>query len=195
MVLPILSYGHSLLRTVCDPLEAGMVPMGLIEDMWDTLYGAAGCGLAAPQIGKSWQLFLVDSKIVYDQMNPESRVVYFEDNIGVKAVFVNAVITAVSERRWISDEACLSIPGLQYSAERPWSITVEYRDEYFQPHKRTFSGITARMILHEYEHTKGILFVDHLPERKQRRIAGKLDKISRGRVKVSYPMSFVDGKK
>ena len=195
MVLPILSYGHSLLRTLCNPLEAGTVPTGLIADMWDTLYGAAGCGLAAPQIGEPLQLFLVDSKMVYNQMDPESRTVYFEDSIGIKAVFVNAVITAVSERRWISNEACLSIPGLQYGAERPWSITIEYRDEYFQPHKRTFSGITARMILHEYEHTKGILFLDHLPERKQKWISGKLERISKGRVKVSYPMLFLNGKK
>jgi peptide deformylase len=195
MVLPILSYGHPVLRTLCNPVEQEAVPAALIADMWDTLYGAAGCGLAAPQVGEALQLFLVDSKLVYNQMDPESRTVYFDDNIGIKAVFINAVITAVSERRWISDEACLSIPGLQYGAERPWSITIEYLDEYFQPHKRTFSGITARMILHEYEHTKGILFLDHLPDRKQRRISGKLDRISKGRVTVSYPMLFLSEKK
>ncbi|MCG2613581.1 peptide deformylase [Terrimonas sp. NA20] len=192
MVLPIYSYGHEILRTVCEPLTPETIPAALISDMWDTLYGAAGCGLAAPQVGESVQLFLVDSKLLYNQMNPESRAVYFEDNIGIKAVFINAVITAYSERRWVSEEACLSIPGLQYGIERPWSITIEYRDEYFQPHKRTFSGITARMILHEFEHTNGVLYLDHLPQRKQKRIAGKLDRISRGRVKADYPMSFTN---
>ncbi|MET0461977.1 MAG: peptide deformylase [Chitinophagaceae bacterium] len=191
MVLPIFSYGQAVLRTVADPVSAETIPASLIADMWDTLYGAAGCGLAAPQVGASLQLFLVDSKVLYEQMHPESRLVYFEDNSWIKAVFINAVITAYSERRWISEEACLSIPGLQYSVERPWSVTIEYRDEYFQPHKRTFSGITARMILHEYEHTNGVLYIDHLPLRKQQRLAGKLDRISRGRIRADYPMSFV----
>jgi peptide deformylase len=195
MVLPIFSYGHPALRAACEPILLETIPAGLIADMWDTLYGAAGCGLAAPQVGESLQLFLVDSKVLYSQMHPESRLVYFEDNSGIKAVFINAVITAYSERRWISEEACLSIPGLQYSVERPWSITIEYRDEYFQPHKRIFSGITARMILHEYEHTNGVLYLDHLPQRKQRRIAGKLDRISSGRVKVAYPMQFISESK
>ena len=151
---------------------------------------AAGCGLAAPQIGQALQLFIVDSKLLFTQMNPESRTVYFEDNNGIHEVFINAVITAVSERRWLSEEACLSIPGLQYQAERPWSITVEYLDEHFTPHKRTFSGITARMIQHEYEHTKGVLYLDHLPTQKQKRLGRKLEKIRSGRVSVSYPMQF-----
>lgn len=190
MVLPILSYGHPVLRQKCEEITNGYPLEGLVGDMWETLYGAEGCGLAAPQIGKAIQLFLVDSKLVFNQMNPESRLVYFEDNHGVKEVFINAAITAASERRWISDEACLSIPGLQYSTERPWSITVEYVDEFFKPHKRTFSGITARMILHEYEHTQGVLYIDHLKSSKNRRLNGKLEKIRKGLVKPAYPMHF-----
>lgn len=191
MVLPILSYGHPVLRQVCEEIRSDYPLESLIHDMWVTLYGAEGCGLAASQIGRPVKLFLVDSKLVFHQMDPESRPVYFEDNNGIKEVFINAVITASSERRWTSEEACLSIPGLQYGAERPWSITIEYLDEFFKPHKRTFSGITARMIQHEYEHTQGILYLDHLKPSKRKSLKNKLEKISRGQVKVSYPMQFV----
>lgn len=190
MILPILSYGHEMLRRKCDDVTPGHPVEQLITDMWETLYNAAGCGLAAPQIGEPVNLFLVDSKLIFQQMNPESRLVYFEDNNGIKEVFINARIVATSERKWESAEACLSIPGLQYDAERSWSITIEYLDEYFKPHKRTISGITARMILHEYEHTRGILYLDHLPMRRQRRLSSKLDKISKGKVNVPYPMNF-----
>lgn len=190
MILPILSYGHEILRRKCEDITPGYPLQPLIPDMWETLYNAAGCGLAAPQVNVAINLFLVDSKLIHQQMNPESRLVYFEDNNGIKEAFINARITAASERKWGSAEACLSIPGLQYEPERPWSITVEYQDEHFKSHKRTFSGITARMILHEYEHTQGILYVDHLPLKKQKRLGSKLDKISRGKVKVSYPMDF-----
>lgn len=191
MVLPILSYGHAMLRQVCDDISSDYLLEDLIHNMWVTLYGAEGCGLAASQIGRPVKLFLVDSKLVFHQMDPESRLVYFEDNNGVKEVFINATITASSERCWTSEEACLSIPGLQYGTERPWSITIEYVDEFFKPHKRTFSGITARMIQHEYEHTQGILYLDHLKASKRKSLAGKLEKISRGLVKVNYPMQFV----
>ena len=191
MVLPILSYGHPVLHQVCDEIPGDYPVEGLIADMWATLYGAGGCGLAASQIGIPVKLFLVDSKLVFQQMNPESRLVYFEDNNGIRDVFINARITACSERCWISEEACLSIPGLQYGTERPWSITIEYLDEFFKPHKRTFSGITARMIQHEYEHTRGILYLDHLKPSKRRSLASRLKKISRGQVKADYPMQFV----
>jgi peptide deformylase len=190
MVLPILSYGHPILRQKCDEIASDYALAGLINDMWETLYGAEGCGLAAPQIGKPIQLFLVDSKLIFNQMNPESRLVYFEDNNGIREVFINATVTASSERQWISDEACLSIPGLQYSTERPWSITIEYLDEFFKRHKQTFSGITARMILHEYEHTRGVLYIDHLKSSRHRRLNSKLEKIRKGLVKSTYPMQF-----
>lgn len=190
MILNILSYGHAILRQKCDDIKEGYELQPLLEKMWATMYNAAGCGLAAPQIGEPVNLFLVDSKLVFDHMNPESRTVYFQDNNGIKEVFINARIVASSERRWVSPEACLSIPGLQFEPERPWSITIEYQDEDFRFHKRTFSGVTARMIQHEYEHTQGVLYLDHLPEKKQKRLAGKLEKISKGKVKVSYPMSF-----
>ena len=190
MVLPVLSYGHPVLRQKCDLITSDYPLDGLIADMWETLYGAEGCGLAAPQIGQPIQLFLVDSKLIFDQMHPDSRLVYFEDNNGIRQVFINAVVTAVSERKWLSEEACLSIPGLQYSTERPWSITVEYVDGFFKPHKRTFSGITARMILHEYEHTQGVLYIDHLKPSRQARLNSKLQKIRKGLVKSPYPMQF-----
>jgi|SRR6218665_604526 len=190
MILPILVYGHDMLRRKCDDIAEDYPLEPLVTNMWETLYNAAGCGLAAPQIGEPVNLFLVDSKLIFNHMDPESRLVYFEDNNGVKEVFINTRIIASSERKWESAEACLSIPGLQYEAERPWSVTIEYLDKYFKPNRRTISGITARMILHEYEHTQGILYLDHLPVRRQKRLSGKLDKISKGKVNAPYPMSF-----
>ena len=164
----------------------------LISDMWETLYGARGCGLAAPQIGKAIRLFLVDSKTTYESFNEEDRENYFEStDTGIVETFINAKIISRSEDDWDDEEGCLSIPNMTQSVNRSWRINIEYLDSEFNQHTKTFAGATARMIQHEYDHTEGILYFDYLSPLVKKRIEGKLKKISKGLLPARYPMSYV----
>jgi peptide deformylase len=192
MQLPILSYGHDVLRQPCAAIDATYPNLNkLIDNMWETMYGARGCGLAAPQVNVPVRLFLVDSKHTYDSMSDAEREIYFvAEDTGIVETFINATIINASEKTWTDEEGCLSIPALTERVKRPWSITVEYQDRQFQPHTKTFYGSTARMIQHEHDHTEGVLYLDYLKPLTRRLLAGKLDKVSKGKVKVKYPMKF-----
>ena len=193
MQLPILSYGHDILRQPCTEIDATYPHLEkLIDNMWETMYAARGCGLAAPQVNVPVRLFLVDSKGTYQSMGEGHRADYFApEDTGIVETFINATIIETSEETWIDDEGCLSIPVLTERVERPWSITITYQDRLLQQHTKTFYGATARMIQHEYDHTEGILYLDYLQPLTRRLLTGKLDKISKGRVKTRYPMKFV----
>ena len=192
MVLTIVSYGHRVLRKKCDPIKASYPELDtLIDNMWETLQVADGCGLAAPQINLPIRLFLVDSKIVYDVMDEATRARYFKGDEGIREVFINAVITEESEEIWNDREGCLSIPAMSEPVERPWSITLKYYDRDFKKHTKTFSGLTARMIQHEYDHTEGVLYIDYLTAARRKVLKPKLQKASHGEVRVKYPMKFV----
>ncbi len=192
MILPIYSYGQPILKKECDDIEAGKIDLSpLIENMWETLYNANGCGLAAPQIGQPIRLFLVDSIGTYQGMSEEDRAHFFPDgDQGIKQVFINAAIIDQSEEEWEDEEGCLSIPHLTGMVKRPWKITIEYQDADFNWHTKTFSGSTARMIQHEYDHTDGILYLDYLGPLKKRMMQKKLGKISKGQLSAKYPMKF-----
>jgi peptide deformylase len=193
MKLPILTYGHNVLREKCKEIDNSYPELNkLIDNMWETLYGATGCGLAAPQVNLSIRLFLVDSKTTFGHMDSADRQTYFEPgDTGIVETFINARITERSEETWTDEEGCLSIPTLAEEVERPWSITIEYLDRDFQPHTKTFHGATARMIQHEYDHTEGILYLDYLKPLKRKLMSGKLNKISKGIIKAKYPMKHV----
>ncbi len=192
MILPIVSYGHRVLRKKCEPIKASYPELDvLIDNMWETLAIADGCGLAAPQINLPIRLFLVDSKIVYEVMDEATRAKYFEGDEGIHEVFINAEITEESEDVWKDREGCLSIPSMTEPVERPWSITLKYYDRDFKKHTRTFSGLTARMIQHEYDHTEGVLYIDYLTAERRKVLKPKLKKASKGEVRVKYPMKFV----
>ena len=189
MILPIVPYGKSILRQKCKDIDSNYPDLQkLIDDMWETLYPANGTGLAAPQVNRPIKLFIVDSKEMFDKMDEEDRAEFYDGDEGIKETFINAVITGHSDEYWVEQEGCLSIPTLSEDVERPWTITIEYFDRNFQRHTKTYSGITARVIQHEYDHTQGKLYIDYVNPLKRQLLKGKLQKISKGEIKGNYPM-------
>ena len=189
----ILAYGHHILKQKCNDIEKDYPELDkLIADMWETMENANGCGLASPQIGLPVRLFIVDSKSTFDNLGEEERKFYFpQDDKGIMETFINAKIIQRSEELWDDEEGCLSIPNLFYKVKRNWAITIEYYNRNFEKQIRTFSGTTARMIQHEYDHTEGILYLDYLKPLTKKLLEGKLKKIARGQIKTRYPMKFV----
>ena len=189
MILPIVPYGQSVLRQKCKEINQDYPNISqLIFDMWETLYPADGTGLAASQVNHPVKLFIVDSKEIWDRMEPEERVIFFNGDEGIKETFINAKITECSDDYWIDYEGCLSIPTLSEEVERAWTITIEYLDKDFQKQIKTYSGTTARVIQHEYDHTQGKLYLDHINPLKRKLLVGKLTKISNGEIKTKYRM-------
>jgi peptide deformylase len=186
MILPIVAYGSPILRKVAHDIEADYPGLTkLIEDMWETMYFSNGVGLAAPQINKSVRIFVMDSVQIIENLEPEEREEYPGDE-GVKEVFINPHIIAFDGKEWPYNEGCLSIPKVREDVVRPTSVTIEWLDENFQLKEATFSGITARVIQHEYDHLEGKLFIDYLTPLKRRLLKGKLLDISKGKVKMDY---------
>ena len=183
MILPIYAYGQPVLRKEAEPIGADYEGLAeLVENMWETMYNAEGVGLAAPQIGKSIRLFIVDSQ----QMQEEG-----EEEKGIKQVFINAEKLEETGTPWGFEEGCLSIPDVRGEVQRPATLRLRYQDENFDTHERTFEGINARVIQHEYDHIDGILFTEHLKPLKKRMIKRKLTKIQKGEIDTRYRMKFV----
>ena len=191
MVLPIIAYGFSVLRKKCTdiPSENDRYK-DLIQNLWDTLETSGGVGLAAPQINSDQNVFVVNSKLMYEEFNEKDKKIFFPDDEGITEVFCNARITFRSDREWSEIESCLSIPGIAEEVERPWEITIEYHDSELKQQERKFTGYTARIIQHEYDHTRGVLFIDHLPALRKRLLKSKLDKIVKGKTKTNYKISY-----
>ena len=192
MIFPIVAYGHPVLREVAKDIIPDYPELPkLIEDMWETMYASNGVGLAAPQINKSIRLFVVDSAQIFSNMDEEEKQEStYPDAPGIKQVFINAHIVEEGGDDWAYNEGCLSIPKIREDIYRAEEVTIEYMDEKFQKHTKTFNGITGRVILHEYDHIDGKLFIDHLPLLKRKLLRRKLDDISKAKVKVDYKMSF-----
>jgi len=189
MILPVVAYGHSILRHKCKEIGPDYPGLSeLIDDMWETLYPAEGSGLAAPQVNHPIKLFVVDSQEIFTRMNEEERAEFFEGDEGIKETFINAKIIAYSDEIWIEEEGCLSIPELSEEVKRPWSITIEYDNRDFQKKVMTFSGTTARVIQHEYDHTQGKLYIDYINPVKRKLLSGKMVRISKGLVRTKYKM-------
>lgn len=178
MILPIYVYGTDVLREKTKEIDANYPNLEkLVKDMFETMYASDGVGLAAPQIGKAIRLFVVDADPLGDE---------YPDSKGFKKVFINPVITDYSNEICSMSEGCLSIPGLSESVERPKSITIKYFDENFNPQTDTYSGFNARVVQHEYDHLEQVLFTDRLNPMRKTMIRGKLQKMSRGKIKVDY---------
>jgi peptide deformylase len=187
MKYPILAYGHPKLRQKCDNISKSYPRLTkLIDDMWETLYAANGAGLAAPQIGKSIRLFILDTIEEYKQSTIREREKFIGDE-GIKEVFINPTILETAGNTWYSPEGCLSIPNVWVDTERKMSLIIKYFNEGFEEKEMFFSGETARAIFHEYDHIEGILFTDYADNKV---IKDKLERISRGDVKVNYKMLF-----
>ncbi|MBL7699703.1 MAG: peptide deformylase [Chitinophagaceae bacterium] len=191
MILPIVAYGAPILRTVAKEIDRDYPQLDkLIEDMWETMYASNGVGLAAPQVNRDIRLFVVDSGQIFANQEEEDKGKY-PDEPGVKKVFINARIKSLNGSEWTYNEGCLSIPKIREDISRNEEITIEYQDEQFEKHAETFNGLTARVILHEYDHIEGKLFIDYLKPLKRKLMKGKLDDITKGKVKVDYKMMFV----
>ena len=190
MILPIVAYGFDVLRKMAKDITPDYPGLEkLIADMWETMYSSNGVGLAAPQINKDIRLFVVDSAQMFANMDEEETLLY-PDRPGVKQVFINAQVEELIGDDWAYNEGCLSIPKIREDVYRAEEVTIRYMDENFKEHVNTFDGITARVILHEYDHIEGKLFIDYLKPLKRKMIKGKLDDISRGKVSVDYKMVF-----
>ena len=197
MILPIIAYGDAVLRKRASDISPDYPGLKtLISDMQETMRSASGIGLAAPQVGKSIRLFIVDTEtalqhIREDDDQKENR---FKDEAGIQRIFINARQVHKNGTPWPYNEGCLSIPKIREDITRPEEITLEYLDENFHPRTETFNGLAARVIQHEYDHIEGVLFVDYLKPLKKRLLKKKLDNISKGIVDVDYKMKFPNRK-
>jgi peptide deformylase len=192
MILPIVAYGHPILRKVAHDIDENYPDLAkLIEDMWETMYASNGVGLAAPQVNRDIRLFVMDSAQIFANMDEDERKEEnYPDAPGIKQAFINAHIVEEIGDDWAYNEGCLSIPKIREDIYRAEEVTVKYRDENFKEHTKTFSGVTARIILHEYDHIDGKLFIDHISPLKRKLLRRKLDDISKGNVSVDYKMLF-----
>jgi peptide deformylase len=190
MILPIVAYGSPILRTVAKDINPDYPGLSkLLEDMWETMYASNGVGLAAPQINKDIRLFVIDSAQIFESQDDEDKGRY-PDEPGTKQVFINAHIVEFGGEEWAYNEGCLSIPKIREDIFRSEKVTLKFLDENFEPHTKTFDGITGRIILHEYDHIEGKLFIDYLKPLKRKLLKGKLDDITKGKVKVDYRMVY-----
>jgi peptide deformylase len=191
MILPIVAYGHPVLRKVCANINADYPELEkLISDMWDTMYSSNGVGLAAPQINRPIRLFVIDTVQIVEGFDEEDKRTYPNEK-PTKKVFINAHMLDEEGEPWPYNEGCLSIPKVREDVNRKAKIRIRYMDEQFKEHENEFEGITARVIQHEYDHIDGKLFIDYLPPLKKRLLKKKLDDISSGKIKTDYKMLFV----
>ena len=182
MILPIVAYGDPVLRKVAAEMTKDYPQLDkLIQDMFETMEKSRGVGIAAPQVNKAIRLFVVDSNRMYDEDKPKQ---------GIREVFINAKMIEELGNEWVYEEGCLSIPTIREDVSRQEKIKIEYYDQSFKKHTKEFSGLTARVIQHEYDHIEGKLFIDHIKPLKRTLLKGKLDKISKGMVDVDYKMRF-----
>lgn len=190
MILPIVAYGTPVLRKIASDIGPDYPQLAkFIEDMWETMYASSGVGLAAPQVNKDIRVFVVDTEQMFAGMNEEEKKEYPGDE-GIKAAFINAHIKELEGDEWPYNEGCLSIPKIREDIYRIETVTLQYVNEQFEPQTKTFTGLSARVILHEYDHIEGKLFIDHLSPLKRKLMKGKLNDISKGKVNVDYKMSF-----
>ena len=184
MIYPIVAYGDPVLRKKAQEITADYPNLSsFLDDMFETMYAASGIGLAAPQIGKSFE----DD----EDLSEADRALLGQ----FKKVFINAEIVQERGDEWVFNEGCLSIPDIREDVFRKDEITIKYLDADFNAHEEVFSGIAARIIQHEYDHIEGILFTDHLSALKKRMIKGKLTQISKGLVRADYKMKYPLAKK
>lgn len=182
MILPIFAYGQAVLKQEGQAITPDYPDLQeLISDMWETMYKAQGVGLAAPQIGKSIRLFVVDTI----QMMEEGK-----EEEGIRRVFINARKVEETGDPWTYEEGCLSIPDIRGDVDRPPQIRLHYLDEHFVEHEEVFTGMNARVIQHEYDHIDGVLFIDHLKPLKRRLIQRRLENIRKGNINADYRLKF-----
>lgn len=194
MILPIIAYGDPVLRKKATEIDADYPKFKeLVTNMWETMYGAKGVGLAAPQIGLPIRVFMVDTSPFADdeELSAEEQ----KSLNGFKKTFINAHIEEEVGEEWVFNEGCLSIPDVREDVRRKGTIRITYLDENFKSHTETYDGLLARVIQHEYDHIEGVLFTDKLSPLKKRLLKSRLTNISKGKISVDYRMRFPSLKK
>ena len=178
MKYPVTVYGDPLLRKKAKTIEKDHPKLDeIIENMWETMYYSDGVGLAAPQVGLSIRMFVIDASSGADE-EPELE--------GFKKIFINPEIIETTGDEWTMNEGCLSLPEIREDVDRPDEVTIKYFDENFEEHTETYKGFAGRVIQHEYDHLEGILFVDYLSPLRKRLLKSKLLAISKGKVRPHY---------
>lgn len=185
MILPIVAYGDPVLKKKAVEIDEDYPGLEkLIADMFETMYNANGVGLAAPQIGKSIRLFVVDATPVGEGEDGDPGCVDF------KRVFINPIILEEEGEEWPYEEGCLSIPNIREEVKRKSIVKIEYYDENWDLYEEELDGFAARVVQHEYDHIEGKLFIDKINPLKRTLLRGKLTDISKGHVDVNYKMRF-----
>lgn len=181
MILPIVVYGHPVLRRVAQVITPDYPNLSqLIENMWETMYKADGVGLAAPQVGLSIRMFVIDTAEMAEDEENDAQVLHF------KKTFINAEILERTGEEWVFNEGCLSLPNIREDVYRPETIRIRYQDENLELHEEVYNGIIARVIQHEYDHIEGKLFIDHVSPLRRRLLQGRLKAMSQGKVSTHY---------
>ena len=186
MIYPITVYGEPLLRKIAKPIENDFEGLDkLVDDMFETMYFSDGVGLAAPQVGKSLRIFVIDASSAAED-EPELE--------GFKKAFINPEILELRGDEWAMNEGCLSLPEIREDVSRPEFVKIKYFDENLIEHTEEYGGFAARVIQHEYDHLEGKLLVDYLTPLRKRILKSKLTAISKGKVKTAYRI-VIPGKK
>jgi len=182
MLLPIVAYGHPTLRKRAEDITPEYPDLEkFIADLTETMYEADGVGLAAPQVNRSIRMFVIDC-------NPFKET--YPEGAGVKGLFINPEILEETGDSWLYNEGCLSVPGVHEDVSRKKTIKIRYFDEKWVEHTKTYTGIVARVIQHEYDHLEGKIFTDHLSPMRKLLLKGRLNDITNGKVDISYKMTF-----
>ncbi|MGY8923117.1 MAG: peptide deformylase [Flavobacteriales bacterium] len=189
MILPIVAYGAPVLKKEAAEISKNYPNLDrLIENMWETMYASNGVGLAAPQIGLSIRLFVVDTApFSGDDELDELEAIKLKS---FKKVFINPELIEEDGPIWEFNEGCLSIPDVREDVSRHDRIMIHYFDEQFEEQRLMLTGLSARVVQHEYDHIEGVLFTDHLTPLKRRLLKNRLNSISKGTIQVDYPMKF-----
>ena len=202
MVLPIVVYGDPVLRKVAQDIDANYEGLAqFIKDMFETMYKANGLGLAAPQVGKSIRLFVIDATpfAERDEDDEEGEEKFTSEQLeqlrNFKKVFINPRMLEETGDEWKFNEGCLSIPKINEDVSRPEKITIEYYDEHFTKHVESYDNVIARVIQHEYDHIEGKLFTDRISAFKRKMISGKLNDIANGKVHPNYKIKVYKPKR
>lgn len=183
MILPIVGYGHPMLKKVAEPISSDCDGLAtLISDMYETVKETGGCGLAAPQVNRSIRLFIVDTTDIKDV--PQARI-----------TFINPEILDTFGENKVYKEGCLSIPGIAEEVIRPECVRIKYMDENFEEHEAEFTGLVSRIIQHEYDHLEGRTYIDHVGQLRKTLLQSKLRDIMEGRCKVNYAMIYRKNKR
>ena len=178
MIYPIVLYGDPVLKQKAKEVPEDFDAQAFVDDLYETMYAAGGVGLAAPQVGKSLRVFVIDSSPMEEEEEGDGK--------GLKEAFINPEIVEEEGKSWAFEEGCLSIPGIREDVSRQEQVTINYLNQDLEEIEETFTGIRARIIQHEYDHIEGKLFTEYLSPLKKRLLKGRLANITKGKVDADY---------